>query len=126
MGLSLDKMPSGAIECSDSGSIYGLGSRFQLGGRCLVVAKHDNGIAKRIMQDQQIQADRTLARDSFIQTALREWAYARSYQNSEQRTERLELWMHDYNFHRPHSSIKLNTPTSRVELNRNDLLILHS
>lgn len=41
--------------------------------------------------------------ERFIQTALREWAYARSYQNSEQRTEQLELWMHDYNFHRPHA-----------------------
>jgi transposase InsO family protein len=39
--------------------------------------------------------------ERFIQTALREWAYARSYQNSAEREEQLEYWLHDYNFHRP-------------------------
>jgi transposase InsO family protein len=63
--------------------------------------------------------------ERFIQTALCEWAYARSYQNSEQRTELLDLWLHDYNFHRPHTSLKLNTPASRSGLNRNNLLSLH-
>jgi transposase InsO family protein len=64
--------------------------------------------------------------ERFIQTALREWAYARSYQNSEERLGQLEPWLHDYNFHRPHSSLKLNTPASRSGLNRNNLLSLHS
>jgi transposase InsO family protein len=36
-----------------------------------------------------------------IQTALREWAYAPSYLNSNEREEQLEYWLHDYNFHRP-------------------------
>lgn len=64
--------------------------------------------------------------ERFIQTALREWAYARSYQNSAERTEQLEFWLHDYNFHRPHTSLKLQTPASRSGLNRNNLLSLHS
>jgi transposase InsO family protein len=64
--------------------------------------------------------------ERFIQTALREWAYARSYQNSTERTEQLELWLHDYNFHRPHASLNLNTPASRGGLNQNNLLSLHS
>jgi transposase InsO family protein len=64
--------------------------------------------------------------ERFIQTAMREWAYARSYQNSTQRTELLELWIHDYNFHRPHTSLKLQTPASRSGLNRNNLLSLHN
>ena len=64
--------------------------------------------------------------ERFIQTALREWAYARSYQNSAERTEQLDTWLHDYNFHRPHSSLKLLTPASRSGLNRNNLLSLHS
>jgi transposase InsO family protein len=64
--------------------------------------------------------------ERFIQTALREWAYARSFQNSEQRTEQLHLWIHNYNFHRPHTSLKLQTPASRSGLNRNNLLSLHS
>ena len=64
--------------------------------------------------------------ERFIQTALREWAYARSYQNSAQRTQQLELWIHGYNFHRPHASLKLQTPASRSGLNRNNLLSLHT
>jgi len=63
--------------------------------------------------------------ERFIQTSLREWAYARSYQNSDERTDMLDLWLHDYNFHRPHSSLKLLTPASRAGLNRNNLLSLH-
>ncbi len=63
--------------------------------------------------------------ERFIQTALREWAYARSYQHSQEREEQLELWLHDYNFHRPHASLNLNTPASRSGLNRNNLLSLH-
>ncbi|MDR3725150.1 MAG: IS481 family transposase [Terracidiphilus sp.] len=64
--------------------------------------------------------------ERFIQTALREWAYARTYQDSREREEQLEYWLHDYNFHRPHASLKLNTPASRAGLNRNNLLSLHS
>jgi transposase InsO family protein len=64
--------------------------------------------------------------ERFIQTALREWAYARSYQNSNEREEQLEYWLHDYNFHRPHASLNLNTPASRAGLNRNNLLSLHT
>jgi len=63
--------------------------------------------------------------ERFIQTALREWAYARSYQNSSEREQELDPWLHDYNFHRPHASLNLNTPASRSGLNRNNLLSLH-
>jgi len=63
--------------------------------------------------------------ERFIQTALREWAYARSYQNSLEREQQLDLWLHDYNFHRPHASLNLNSPASRSGLNRNNLLSLH-
>jgi transposase InsO family protein len=64
--------------------------------------------------------------ERFIQTALRERAHARFYQNSEERTEQLDLWKHGYNFHRPQSGIKLDTPASRAGLNWNNLLSLHS
>jgi len=64
--------------------------------------------------------------ERFIQTALREWAYARSYQHSAEREQLLDPWLHDYNFHRPHASLNLNTPASRSALNRNNLLSLHN
>ena len=63
--------------------------------------------------------------ERFIQTAMREWAYARTYQHSLQR-QQLDLWLHDYNFHRPHAGLNLKTPASRSGLNRNNLLTLHS
>jgi transposase InsO family protein len=64
--------------------------------------------------------------ERFIQTALREWAYARTYQNSAEREIELDFWIHDYNFHRPHASLNLNSPISRAGLPRNNLLSLHS
>jgi transposase InsO family protein len=64
--------------------------------------------------------------ERFIQSALREWAYAHTYRNSLEREQHLELWLHDYNFHRPHASLNLNTPASRAGLNRNNLLSLHT
>jgi len=63
--------------------------------------------------------------ERFIQTTLCEWAYARSYQNSEERRGQLDPWLHNYNFHRPHASLNLKTPASRSGLNRNNLLSLH-
>ena len=85
---------------------------------------HDQHVKHRFTR---IYTPRTNGKaERFIQTALREWAYARSYLNSIERTEQLELWLHDYNFHRPHTSLKLKTPASRAALNRNNLLSLHS
>ena len=64
--------------------------------------------------------------ERFIQTALREWAYARAYQNSDQRSAELVTWLHRYNWHRPHGSLKANTPISRLGLPEDNLLSLHS
>lgn len=64
--------------------------------------------------------------ERFIQTALREWAYARAYQNSDQRSAELLNWLHRYNWHRPHGSLKANTPISRLALSEDNLLRLHS
>ena len=64
--------------------------------------------------------------ERFIQTALREWAYARAYQDSGQRAQQLPHWLHRYNWHRPHGSLKANTPISRLRLPQDNLLMLHS
>jgi len=64
--------------------------------------------------------------ERFIQTALREWAYARAYQNSDQRSEEMLNWLHRYNWHRPHGSLKANTPISRLGLSEDNLLRLHN
>jgi len=64
--------------------------------------------------------------ERFIQTALREWAYATAFEHSDQRRSALPLWLHRYNWHRPHASLDKNTPISRLALTRNNLLQLHS
>lgn len=64
--------------------------------------------------------------ERFIQTAIREWAYARMYQNSVERTQHLRGWIHDYNWHRPHASLNQSPPISRSGLDDNNLLRHHS
>ena len=64
--------------------------------------------------------------ERFIQTAMREWAYARAYQTSEQRGAKLPAWLHSYNWHRPHSSLNAKPPISRIGLSENNLLRLHN
>src|SRR6476646_10145949 len=64
--------------------------------------------------------------ERFIQTALREWAYARAYQTSDQRSAELVTWLHRYNWHRPHGSLKAKPPISRLGLAEDNLLRFHS
>jgi transposase InsO family protein len=64
--------------------------------------------------------------ERFIQTSLREWAYAQAYQNSDQRKAELPPWLHRYNWHRPHAGIDDKTPISRLGLTEDNVLRLHS
>ena len=64
--------------------------------------------------------------ERFIQTALREWAYAQPYPTSEDRKAALPAWLHRYNWHRPHSSLKSHTPISRLGSAEDNLLRLHN
>jgi transposase InsO family protein len=64
--------------------------------------------------------------ERFIQTALREWAYAQAYPSSDRRAAELPIWLHRYNWHRPHGSLKFNPPISRLALAEHNLLRLHS
>jgi transposase InsO family protein len=64
--------------------------------------------------------------ERFIQTALREWAYARSYDNSDQRAAHLNHWLHEYNWHRPHASVNYQPPMSRIPMALNNVLGLHT
>jgi transposase InsO family protein len=64
--------------------------------------------------------------ERFIQTSLREWAYAHAYSHSDQRSARLPIFLHNYNWHRPHHALKLRSPISRLRLPLNNVLSLHS
>jgi transposase InsO family protein len=56
--------------------------------------------------------------ERFIQTLLREWAYARPYRTSNQRAKRLDPWLRYYNRHRPHSALRGLSPHSRIRRTR--------
>ena len=64
--------------------------------------------------------------ERFIQTALREWAYARQYRTSHQRARHMPTWLHQYNWHREHASLNYETPISTLGLSMNNLLALHN
>jgi transposase InsO family protein len=64
--------------------------------------------------------------ERLVQTALREWAYAKAYLNSDQRAADLPIWLHRYNWHRPHASLKANVPISRLGLTEDNVLRLHT
>ncbi|MFO1169965.1 MAG: integrase core domain-containing protein [Hyphomicrobiaceae bacterium] len=64
--------------------------------------------------------------ERFIQTALREWAYATAFETSDERKAALPEWLHRYNWHRPHASLDKKPPISRIRLTQDNLLQLHS
>jgi len=52
--------------------------------------------------------------ERFIQTSLREWAYARPYQTSADRTKAMAPWIDAYNLTRPHAGIHGLSPWQRL------------
>jgi transposase InsO family protein len=53
--------------------------------------------------------------ERFIQTALREWAYAKHWTDSDQRDAHLQPWIDYYNRERPHGSLNYKPPISRSD-----------
>ena len=54
--------------------------------------------------------------ERFIQTALREWAYAKHWNDSTERDAHLQPWLDYYNHQRPHGSLNYKPPISRSEI----------
>lgn len=52
--------------------------------------------------------------ERFIQTLLNEWAYARVYGSSQERTDQLQPWLERYNYRRPHGSLGHQPPATRI------------
>ncbi len=52
--------------------------------------------------------------ERFIQTSLREWAYARAYHSSDERTHAMQPWITNYNYCRPHSALAGKPPATRL------------
>jgi transposase InsO family protein len=53
--------------------------------------------------------------ERFIQTALREWAYAKHWTSSQERDLHLQPWNDYYNRERPHGSLNYKPPISRSD-----------
>ena len=60
--------------------------------------------------------------ERFIQTLMREWAYAHTYPSANARTADLTRWLDWYNTVRPHSALKASPPASAM----NNLMRSHS
>jgi transposase InsO family protein len=52
--------------------------------------------------------------ERFIQTSLREWAYASPYETSAKRAAAMPAWLCNYNRRRPHSALGGKPPISRL------------
>jgi transposase InsO family protein len=53
--------------------------------------------------------------ERFIQTTLREWAYAKHWIDSDERDACLKPWTDFYNYQRPHGSLNYKPPISRSD-----------
>jgi transposase InsO family protein len=53
--------------------------------------------------------------ERFIQTLLREWAYALPYRSSDSRAADLPRWLRHYNSERPHASLARQSPTAWLQ-----------
>ena len=62
--------------------------------------------------------------ERFIQSALREWAYGRLWNNSQERTSWLPVFLDYYNNRRAHSALAYRPPASR--LGGNNLLTINN
>ena len=52
--------------------------------------------------------------ERFIQSSLREWAYAKPFESSEERNQAMLPWIGAYNHSRPHSALGGQPPISRL------------
>jgi len=98
------------------------GSAFRSGA--FAEACLERGIAQKFTRAFRPQTNGKAER--FIQSALREWAYGRPYDNSQARCRALPVWNHFYNWHRRHHGIGCLPPMSRLAVSRKNLLTLHN
>jgi transposase InsO family protein len=52
--------------------------------------------------------------ERFIQSSIREWAYAKPFTTSAERHAAMHPWLHDYNTARPHAALNGKPPISRI------------
>ena len=55
--------------------------------------------------------------ERFLQTVMRECAYAHTFHSSQERAAALPRWLHLYNVHRPHTALAGKPPITRLTMN---------
>jgi transposase InsO family protein len=80
---------------------------------------HDFAAACRQLQLRHLRTQPNRPRtngkaERFIQTLMREWAYAAVYQTSHHRALALGHWLDYYNHRRPHGALSHRSPASRL------------
>ena len=86
-------------------------------GSCYVSGAHRAALRELELRHLRIKPGRPRTNgkaERFIQTLLHEWAYARVYGSSAERTAALSLFLARYNFSRPHGSLGKKAPATRV------------
>jgi transposase InsO family protein len=72
------------------------------------------GLALRHIRTRRYTPRTNGKAERFIQTSLREWAYARPFASSHERTAALLPWLEHYNGVRPHAALAKRPPASRL------------
>lgn len=67
----------------------------------------------RLMRSRPYHPQTNGKAERFIQTMLREWAYAIPYAHSSKRTRALHAWLRTYNTQRPHAALAYHPPCTR-------------
>lgn len=101
---------------------------FEGAGMCVRRILTDNGSAYRSFVFRDALESRGIAMhktrpyrpqtngkaEAFVKIITNEWAYGRAYQNTKERTNRLDSFLKYYNLYRPHGGIGGQTPASRA------------
>jgi transposase InsO family protein len=97
-------------------------------GVCIERVMTDNGSAYKSFAFRDLLAEHNIRHkptrpytprtngkaERFIQTSLREWAYAKPFPTSADRAAAMLPWITSYNHCRPHSALGGKTPISRI------------
>jgi transposase InsO family protein len=86
-------------------------------GSCYIARSYQAALGSLGLKHLRIKPGRPRTNgkaERLIQTLLNEWAYARIYGSSKERTAALPLYLDRYNYRRPHGSLSHQPPASRL------------
>ena len=76
--------------------------------------EHADGLGIGLRRTRPYRPQTNGKAEAFIKTLKREWAYRRIYTSNQERLNALQGFVHDYNHRRPHTSLCMLPPASRL------------